>query len=129
MAPDTRIRPADNRRADQEATGQEATPSIAEQARRLVEQARDCHPDLAAWALGYVQGYDAAVAGEVRARLLELAEHIAEHDHRRWVPIGAFSRQRRIAREIAEMAERAVPVKDSPGWPKVARPGGGTDAA
>ena len=121
MPPDTRIRPAGNR-ADQEATGLEASTSLRDQARRLILEAQDCHPDLAAWAQGYVQGYDAAVAGEVRARLLELAEHIAEHDHRSWIPLGAFSRQRRIAREIAEMAERAVPVRDSPDWPKVARP-------
>ena len=128
MPPDTRIRPAGSR-ADQVTGGQHVEASLRDQARRLILEARDCHPDLAAWAQGYCAGYDAAVAGEVRARLLELAETIAAHDQQRWIPIGAFSRQRRIAREIAEMAERAVPVRDSPDWPKVARPGGGSDAA
>lgn len=123
-------RPPAGHQGAQKTTGGYVTTSI-DDARRLVENA-DCAPGeccLMAYALGYTQGWDTAVAAEVDRRLLELAESIALHDWRRWVPIGRLSRQRRIAREVAEMAKRAVEVKDSPGWPPVRRPGGGSDAA
>jgi hypothetical protein len=85
--------------------------------------------DLVAWAEGFAAGYDAAMSGALNVRLVELAENIALHERERWVPIGAFSRRRRIQREVTEGAKRARPVRQSPDWPRVRVPGGGPHAA
>lgn len=91
-----------------EAAGRSET-SLREQARELVEQA-DCQPpcDLVTWTQGFVAGWDAAVSAEVQRRVAEIAETMADHDRDQWVKVGQFSREQRIAREVAEMEQHAA---------------------
>lgn len=101
-------RPADGAAAT---VGENVETSLPEQARRLVEEAEQCCPDLHSWALGFCSGWDAAVSAVVQQRLDALAETIALHDQRPWVEAGQFSRERRIAREVAEMERRAAEIR------------------
>jgi hypothetical protein len=98
---------------------------FAEQVRQLVIEA-DCAPpcDLVTWAEGYCAGYDAALSGALNARAFDLAETMAMHEREHWLPLGAMSRRRRIARERAEMATHAVAVRQTDDWPRVRVPGG-----
>lgn len=112
MAPDTReSRPSQQAGAATKGSMRGAGPTLPDQAKQLVEDAAQCHPELASWADGFIAGWDAAVSAEVRQRLDALAETIALHDQRPWVEAGQFSRQRRIAREIAEMEQRAADIR------------------
>lgn len=95
-------------------TGQEVTPTLPEQAKQLIEHAKRCCPDFAVYAQGFVNGWDARDAAEetlMQQRLDALAEDIARHEQTPWVERGQFSRERRIAREVAEMERRAAEIR------------------
>jgi hypothetical protein len=104
----------------------DVVPSVRDQARQLVAEADRCHPDLAAWAAGFISGWDAAAAAALGVHLHRLAEDLDQLDRATFLPAGRMDRARRIAREITEGARRAVAVRDTPDWPPVRRPGGAT---
>jgi hypothetical protein len=106
-----------------------SVPDLPEQARRLIAEAEACHPDLSAWAQGFVAGYDQAAHAALGEHLRRLAEDLDQLDRTTFLPAGRLSRARRIAREIADGARHARAVQDTNGWPRVRRPGGGQDAA
>jgi hypothetical protein len=111
MAPDVKRRPAGNGTA-KVTTDQEVTLSLPEQARRLVEEA-DCAPpcDLVTWAEGYIAGWDAAVSAVPQCRADELAEMEARLHDRSWIDRGRMLRDKRIARELAEMEAHAARIR------------------
>jgi len=98
--------------------------SLPEQARQLVEEAQHCHPDLGAWAQGFIAGWDAAWNAGVWQAVMEIAETIAAHDVTPWVPVGRLAREDRIRRELAEMEQQAQQVQQTADWPRVRLPGG-----
>lgn len=111
-------------RKDEPGTMATSASSLPEQARQLAGEAQHCHPDLSAWAQGFLSGWDAAWSAGVWQAVMELAEAIAEHDVTPWVPVGRLSRENRIRRELAEMERLARPVRQTPDWPRVRLPGG-----
>lgn len=93
--------------------------------RELVEQAAQQLPaDLDSWAQGFLAGWEAACSAEVQQRLDALAEVIALHHHRPWARHGGVVRHNRIRRELAEMEQQAVAVRQTSDWPAVRMPGG-----
>jgi hypothetical protein len=103
-----------------------SVPTLPEQARQLVAEAERCHPDLSAWAQGFVAGWDAAAHAALGEHLRRLAEDLDQLDRATFLPAGRLDRARRITQEVTEGAARAVAVRDTPSWPPVRRPGGAT---
>jgi hypothetical protein len=103
-----------------------SVPTLPEQARQLVVEAESCHPDLSAWAQGFVAGWDAAAHAALGEHLRRLAEDLDQLDRATFLPAGRLDRARRITQEVTEGARRAVAVRDTPDWPPVRRPGGAT---
>src|SRR5690606_17502213 len=54
-----------------------SAPSLPEQARQLAGEAQHCHPDLSAWAQGFLSGWDAAWSAGVWQAVMQIAEAIA----------------------------------------------------
>jgi hypothetical protein len=106
-----------------------SVPTLPEQARQLVAEADRCHPDLSAWAQGFVAGWDAAAHAALGEHLRRLAEDLDQLDRATFVTAGAFDRARRISRETAEGARHARAVQQTDDWPRVRHPGGGQHAA
>jgi hypothetical protein len=125
MAPPDEVRPpvASGRAVT---AGGDVVSSVRDQARQLVAEAESCHPDLSAWAQGFVAGWDAAAHAALGEHLRRLAEDLDQLDRATFLPAGRLDRARRISRETAEGARRAVAVRDTPDWPPVRRPGGAT---
>jgi hypothetical protein len=78
---------------------------------------------LAPWAQGYCDGYEAATAGALPVVLLRLAEDLDQLDRTTFVNPARFSREQRIAREVADDRHQIRVRFDDPHWPPVTVPG------
>jgi hypothetical protein len=78
---------------------------------------------LAGWAAGYCAGWEARDSTLLPPVLDRLAQDLAQLDRYTFVHPGQLSRERRIARELANDRHQIRVRFDDPDWPPVTVPG------